>query len=221
MDVKLVQLSPQDRVRNCSPEQIVGFLCASALGGCCASYTRGARAESFRWSRVSVSPVPQIMEAVVEVFPPTPQERVQNRTPVCRLLGSLSLRSFMRACRIVRWSRFRYPQCLRSRKHVAWKLCVLHHRSACRIVLGSSLLMCQCSTSWSKLPGRSSALEKCSLCFIIVMTRLAQWTLWASTSRVWTRTPCLVLEMPALHMEEPVPQIAEDIVERLFSAARL
>ena len=28
---------------------------------------------------VSVSPVPQTMEAVVEVFPPTPQERVLSR----------------------------------------------------------------------------------------------------------------------------------------------
>ena len=43
--------------------------------------------------------------------------------------------------------------------------------------------------------GLSSALGRFSLwrCVIIVVIRLAQWTLWASTSRVSTSTTCLVL----------------------------
>ena len=139
-------------------------------------------------------PVPQLMEAVVEVFPPTPQECVQGRLQ--EQIMDLPVPQIMEAVAgVVRVS----------------------HRSACRIVLGSSSLMCQCSTSWSKLRGRSSSLEKSSLCFIIVMTRLAQWTLLGFNIKGLDK--CTMprsgdVMVPALHVEEPVPQIAEEIVER-------
>ena len=47
---EVVQLSPQERVQNCTQEQITEF------------------------------PVPQILEAVGQVLPSTPQDRVHNRT---------------------------------------------------------------------------------------------------------------------------------------------
>ena len=84
--------------------------------------------------------------------------------PCASVLGGARAPLFLgSACRIVRWSRLRIPLCLSS-WGLPWKLCLLHHRSACKIVLGSSSLMCQCPTSRRKLPGRSSALVKCSLC---------------------------------------------------------
>ena len=52
------------------PEQIVGFPVPQIVH---------ESVQNRALEQVSVSPVPQIMEAVVEVFPPTPQERVQNR----------------------------------------------------------------------------------------------------------------------------------------------
>ena len=103
--------------------------------------------------------VPRTMEAIVEVVPSPPQERVQNRTPVvvpvpqitedslpfvpqegvqnrtpeqivCPNSRKTACSSHHRsACNIVLWSRSSMSQCLRSWRP-PWKLCVLHHRSA-------------------------------------------------------------------------------------------
>ena len=116
-------------------------------------------------------PVPHILEAAVDVVPSTPHGRVQNCTQE-QILD------------------FPVPRIMK-----AVKFCLQHHKIVCTIVLGNSSLMCQCPTSKRNLLGRSSALEKCSLCLIIVMTRLAHWILWVSASRVWTSLTCLGLEM--------------------------
>ena len=91
-------------------------------------------------------------------------------------------------------------------------LCLQHHRSACRVVLESSSLMCQRPTSRRNLPGRSSALEKCSLCLIIAMTRLAHWILWVSTSRAWTSSTCLECDGASAQITKDVVGHVEKVV---------
>ena len=60
---------PQEREQNRFPEQIMDSLCLSSW-----------RQQNHTKEQIADTPVPQIMEAVVEVLPSTPQERVQIRT---------------------------------------------------------------------------------------------------------------------------------------------
>ena len=81
------------------------------------------------------------------------------------------------ACIHESWSRlWILPRLWSWRK--SWRSFSLFLWSASRTTSWSILGACRCPRSRRKLPGRTSALEKCSLCLIIVMTRLAHWILW-------------------------------------------
>ena len=68
----VVEVTPQERVQNRTPEQIVDVLVPQIVE---------ERVQLCTLDQIFEFPVPRIMEAIVEVVPSAPQERVQNRTP--------------------------------------------------------------------------------------------------------------------------------------------
>ena len=128
---EVIQISPQERVQNCMPEQIMDS--SVPLMEAVSKVTLQERVQNpFPEQSVGV-PMPQLMEAVAEVIPQervlnrtqeqvvgvplpqlmeavvevTPQERVQNRTPE-QIVG------------------FPVPQIMEP----PWTFCLPHHRSA-------------------------------------------------------------------------------------------
>ena len=180
--VEVVREKPLERVQNRTQQPIVNSpvpqFMEAAVENCVVEQIAVTPVPQFMEEQLVDVQVPQIMEAAVEnrfpeqiVNSPVPQfmeVAVENcvgeqivDVPVPQLMETIVKFYCLRhsyACSIARWSRSWIP-CLGSWRQLR-ELCVLHHRSACRIVLGSSSLMFQCPTSWSKLPGRSSALEK-------------------------------------------------------------
>ena len=144
---------PQERLQHRTPEQIVGFPVPQIVH---------VSVQNRTLEQVSVSTVPQIMEAVVEVFPPSPQERVQNRPR--KLFVDVPVPHIM-------------EQTTGKVKCTGKVFTVLHHcDDQARTV----------DTLGFNIKG------------------LDKYTMPRSGD----------VMVPALHMEEPVPQIAEDIVER-------
>ena len=151
--------------------------CCGADCGCpCASDRSGERAESYAGAGLGF-PVPQTMEAVVKVSPPTPQERVfsrmqervQNRprklfvdVPVPHIMEQTA-RKVMRTGKV---------------------FTVLHHRDEQAFTVDT-------------LGFNIKGLDKCT------MPRSGD------------------VMVPALHMEVPVPQIAEEIVKRPVTRERI
>ena len=175
---------PHERVHNRSPEQIALFPGRQIVEECVQNRTL---------EQISGSLVPQTMEAVIEVLPPTPQESVQNRVgeqivdSVPRVMEAVA--GVVRATpqeRVQNRPRKLFvdvpvPQIaeqtagkvMRTEKVFA----VLHHRD---------------EQAWTvdTLGFNTKGLDKCT------MPRSGD------------------VMVPALHMVVPVPQIAEDIVER-------
>ena len=120
---------PQERTQNCTPEQISGVPVPQIMEAPVdvMLFTSQERVQNRTPEQISGVPVPQIMEAPVNVMPFTPQERVQHRTSE-QIMDVPFLRSLRSACRIVRWSTLRDPQCLRSWRQ-SWKF---HRKSGCK-----------------------------------------------------------------------------------------
>ena len=108
----IVEVTPQERVQNRTPDQIAVIPEPQVDEEC---------VQNRALKQTSGSLVPQTMDAVMEVLPPTPQESEENR------VGEQIVDSVHRVT-----------------KAVVGSCDVLHYRSACKIVLGSFSWICQC-----------------------------------------------------------------------------